>query len=290
MYGGLPIKTFGLGLRQGLQRTIYPLWGTTTIGRAPDNTITVVHPTVSRNHARLSLEGDNWVIEDLGSVNGIVFEGRRVDNLKLRSGDTFQIGEAEFYFFDMEVSVGKAQYLETVEILLAAVEEDADHPGQGGTDQRLQRIQDVIARIPLFSSLDENDYRQLVENAAFHVIDAGELIIQQGDPGASLYAVLDGKVRVFTKDHRDNELELAALGPTDFFGEMSLLSGKLRSESVVALETTVLAELSFNTMRGLMREHPAIEKNLVKYRDERFQLMEKRLAEARMRIQAEPEA
>jgi hypothetical protein len=283
------MKTFGLGLRQGLQRTIYPLSETTTIGRAPENTITVVHQTVSRKHARLSLEGDNWVIEDLGSVNGIVFEGRRVDQLKLRPGDTFKIGEVEFYFFDMDVPQGRTQHLETMEILLAAVEEDADPLGQGGTGKRLERIQDVIARIPLFSSLEETDYQQLVENAAFHVFDAGELIIRQGHLGGSIYAVLDGKVRVFTKGQQNSELELAVLGPREIFGEMSLLAGKFRSESVAALETTVLAELSFSAMRKLMKEYPDVEKKLLTYRKERFQELEKKLAEASRRIPPEPE-
>jgi len=274
------MKTFGLGLRQGLQRTIYPLSTTTTIGRAPDNTITVVHPTVSRKHARLSLEGSSWVIEDLGSVNGIVFQDRRVENLKLSPGDTFLIGEIEFYFFDMEVSQGKTQYIETVEILLASVEKEDDPPDRAGVVQRLQRIQDVIASNPLFSSLDETYRRELVETAAFHVFDAGELIIRQGDLGGSIYTVLDGKVRVFTKDHRNNELELAALGPSEFFGEMSFLSGKLRPKSVAAIETTVLAELNSSTVRKLLQENPAVQKELVKYSNERFQDMEKRLAEA----------
>jgi len=275
------MKTFGLGLRQGLQRTIYPLSTTATIGRAPDNTITVVHPTVSRKHARLSLEGSSWVIEDLGSVNGIVFQDRRVDNLKLSPGDTFLIGEVEFYFFDMEVSQGKTQFIETVEILLASVEEEADPPDRAGVVQRLQRIQDVIASNPLFSSLDETYRRELVENAAFHVFDAGELIIRQGDLGGSIYMVLEGKVRIFAKDHRDNELELGALGPSEFFGEMSFLSGKLRPKSVVAIETTVLAELNSSNVRKLLQENPAVQKQLVKYSNERFQDMEKKLAEAK---------
>jgi hypothetical protein len=283
------MKTFGLALRQGFQRTIYPLSATTTIGRAPDNTITVVQPTVSRKHARLSLEGSTWIIEDLGSVNGVIFQGRRVERLILSPGDRFQIGEVEFYFFDMEVSQGKTQFLETVEILLAAVEEEVDPADRVEAGLRLQRIQDVVARIPLFSSLDETDYRQFVENAAFHAFDAGEQIIRQGDPGGSIYAVLDGKVRVFTRDDQNNDLELAALGPGEFFGELSFVSGKLRAKSVAALETTFLAELSFSTMRKLMREHPSVEKNLMKYRNQRLQDMEKRLAEARQRIPAKPE-
>ena len=274
---GSPVKTFGLALRQGFQKTIYPLLvQSVTIGRAPDNTITVPHQTVSRRHARLTLEEDTWVIEDLGSVNGIVVDGNRVDKAKLSPGDTFQLGEADFYFFDMEVAQGKSQFLETVEILLAAVEEEAD---QNRADQRLQRIQDVIARIPFLSSLGETDYRDLVENAAFHLFDAGELVIRQGELGGSIYVVLDGKVRVFTKDQRDNDLDLTVLGPSEFFGEMSVLSGEIRARSVAALDTTVLAEFSFSTLLKLRRTHPAVEKELVKYRNDRLQDMEKRLAQ-----------
>jgi CRP-like cAMP-binding protein len=280
------MKTFGLALRQGLQRTIYPLSATTTIGRAPDNTITVVHPTISRKHARLSLEGGIWVLEDLGSVNGIVFGGRRFDKLPLSPGDPFELGEVEFYFFDMEVSQGKTQFFETMEILLAAVEEDADHPGRGGTVQRLQRMQDTMVRVPFLSSLEEDRCRQLVENAAFHVFDEGELIIRQGDPGGSIYAVLDGKVRVFTRDDGDDELELATLGPSEFFGEMSLLSGELRSKSVAALETTVLAELSLSIMRKLMREHPDVANKLIDHHNRRLQHQEKILAKKKVKLAA----
>ena len=282
------MKTFGLALRQGLQRTIYPLSATTSIGRAPDNTITVVHPTISRKHARLSLEGGIWVLEDLGSVNGIVFEGRRVDKLPLSPGDPFELGEVEFYFFDMEVSQGKTQFFETMEILLAAVEEDADHPGRGGTVQRLQRMQDTMVRVPFLCSLEEDRCRQLVENAAFHVFDEGELIIRQGDLGGSIYAVLDGKVRVFTRDGGDDELELATLGPSEFFGEMSLLSGELRSKSVAALETTVLAELSLSIMRKLMREHPDVANKLIDHHNRRLLHQEKIVAKKKVKVAAKP--
>jgi hypothetical protein len=58
---------------------------------------------------------------------------------------------------------------------------------------------------------------------------------------------------------------------------------------VAALETTVLAELSFSTMRKLMQDYPDVEKQLVRYRNERFQELEKRLAEATMLIPVDPD-
>ncbi len=49
-----------------------------TIGRAADNDIVVNDPQVSRYHARLIRWGDDWVLEDLGSPNGIFVNGHRI--------------------------------------------------------------------------------------------------------------------------------------------------------------------------------------------------------------------
>jgi CRP/FNR family cyclic AMP-dependent transcriptional regulator len=101
--------------------------------------------------------------------------------------------------------------------------------------------------------------------------------------------VLDGKVRVFTRDDGDDELELATLGPSEFFGEMSLLSGELRSKSVAALETTVLAELSLSIMRKLMREHPDVANKLIDHHNRRLQHQEKTLAKKKVKLSAKPQ-
>jgi len=42
-----------------------------TIGRAPDNTLSLIHPMVSRRHAEVRLEANGPIIVDLGSANGI---------------------------------------------------------------------------------------------------------------------------------------------------------------------------------------------------------------------------
>jgi pSer/pThr/pTyr-binding forkhead associated (FHA) protein len=80
------------------KKTVYRLQGPTTIGRGADNTITVQVPSVSRNHAKVTLKGDTWVVEDLKSANGIMIDGKRVDKFNLRSNDTFKLGEVEFSF------------------------------------------------------------------------------------------------------------------------------------------------------------------------------------------------
>ena len=64
-----------------LEGTVIPL-GTSpiTIGRAADSTIVLDDDFVSTNHARLTPNGDQWIIEDLGSTNGTWIERDRVNS------------------------------------------------------------------------------------------------------------------------------------------------------------------------------------------------------------------
>ena len=64
------------------------------IGRSPDAEIRYEAPEVSGGHARLTLRGDAFTVEDLGSTNGTLVNGRALPArtpLRLRAGDVVQI-------------------------------------------------------------------------------------------------------------------------------------------------------------------------------------------------------
>jgi pSer/pThr/pTyr-binding forkhead associated (FHA) protein len=65
-----------------------------TAGRSVDSDIFLDDVTVSRQHAefRRTPTGDGFAIIDLGSLNGTYVNGERVDEARLRGGDTVQIG------------------------------------------------------------------------------------------------------------------------------------------------------------------------------------------------------
>jgi len=67
-------------------------------GRAPDAEIFLDDITVSRQHARFELDGQNWVLVDLGSLNGTYVNRQRVDRVVLSNGDEIQIGKYRFHF------------------------------------------------------------------------------------------------------------------------------------------------------------------------------------------------
>ncbi|MGB5921767.1 MAG: cyclic nucleotide-binding domain-containing protein, partial [Syntrophobacteria bacterium] len=109
-----------------------------------------------------------------------------------------------------------------------------------------------------------------------HGFSAGEIIIREGDPGRSIYVILNGRVRVFTRDYEANEEELAILEEGQFFGEMSFLTGKSRSAYVSALDTSMLMELSFTSMRKLIRGNLKVKEVLLDYyRDRQRTVKEK---------------
>jgi hypothetical protein len=68
-----------------------------TIGRAPDCDCVLSDPTVSRHHAELRREGGEWVLVDLGSMNGTRLNGWRVlEAVAVRPGDQVSFGGARF--------------------------------------------------------------------------------------------------------------------------------------------------------------------------------------------------
>ena len=258
------MKRYFLVFESGaLEKTIYPLVETTTIGRGSNNLISLLDPTASRNHAKVHYQEGSWVIEDLGSTNGIIYNGERVEKVSLSSGDAFQIGKTSFSLVEREVGEPDSPLQTTLEFFSPA--------SLAGTDRRSVRLMDVISKIPFFIPLQETEREELAEDATMHVYNEGEIIIQEGDPGRSVYVILDGRVQVFTREDGGDELPLATLGVGQFFGEMSLVSGKPRSSSVAALELSVLVELSYASMAKVIEQNMAVKEVLEEYHKVRKQ-------------------
>ena len=79
---------------------------TVTIGRYSECDIQVRDKWVSRWHTRVSWNGIEYIVEDLGSTNGTFISGQRVGAPRaLRSGDRLQLGEQVEFAFQVGVSV-----------------------------------------------------------------------------------------------------------------------------------------------------------------------------------------
>ena len=92
-------KHLALLVGKSRPETKHDLKGTSNIGRGSDNQIVLDDPTVSRQHAWIKAEGENFRIFDVGSGNGTFVNGEQIQEPRiLENGDAIRFGDAEFIF------------------------------------------------------------------------------------------------------------------------------------------------------------------------------------------------
>jgi FhaA, N-terminal domain/FHA domain len=84
--GGQPIRTWPLAAAE------------LTIGRAEQSDIPLADPGVSRNHARVVREGDDFIVEDLRSTNGTEVNGQPIRRRRLANGDLLKLASSTLQF------------------------------------------------------------------------------------------------------------------------------------------------------------------------------------------------
>jgi CRP-like cAMP-binding protein len=94
----------------------------------------------------------------------------------------------------------------------------------------------ALRAVPSLAGLDDRTLLCIVGDSANLFWRAGSRVFEQGTPADGLYIVVSGAVRVLDADGT----EVTALGPGDFFGELSLLDGSAHGHTVVAAEDSEL--------------------------------------------------
>ncbi len=69
-----------------------------SIGRRPDSEVFLDDITVSRDHALLIHRGEDWYLDDCGSLNGTYVNRSRIESHQLQEGDEVQIGKYKLTF------------------------------------------------------------------------------------------------------------------------------------------------------------------------------------------------
>lgn len=86
-------------------------------------------------------------------------------------------------------------------------------------------------------------------------LQAGQVVVREGDPGHSMFVVLEGRVAVLRGNDGAANTEVGRLGAGEFFGELALLTGTKRTATVVTVEDVVLLELTQAGVRELGKDY-----------------------------------
>jgi CRP-like cAMP-binding protein len=95
------------------------------------------------------------------------------------------------------------------------------------------RRTELLGACRLFSGVEPGDLAAVAGRAVEVEFPADRVIARQGEIGTGFFLVVEGAVRVVRDGH-----EVAVLGPSEFFGELSVLDGLPRIAQVVAIEPT----------------------------------------------------
>src|SRR5437667_1326260 len=118
----------------------------------------------------------------------------------------------------------------------------------------LDRIQ-FLKTVTFFDRLSNRQLKSVSDIMFERKYDANESIFEEGQPGAALFLILDGKVAI--EIYRETSTtRLAVLASGAFFGEMALLDDTPRSATARALERTRTLALYRNDLNGLVYRHP----------------------------------
>jgi diguanylate cyclase (GGDEF)-like protein len=118
--------------------------------------------------------------------------------------------------------------------------ETAARPTEGADRQdRRARAAALLASVPLFGSLTNEQRESLVAHAAEEVFPAGHSIIQEGDSSDRVFVILSGRARVLeVAPGSPADVILSELGEGELLGELAAIRHRARSATVVALERT----------------------------------------------------
>ena len=129
----------------------------------------------------------------------------------------------------------------------------------GSTEERLA---DLRSFSPLFADVPDPSLREMLLAATLHRdVKARTVIYREMDYSDSLFLILRGQVGV-TRSASAGSDNATVLGRGEFFGEMSLISGLRRSETVKSLDDCDLFEIPRRAVLRLLNSEPTVKRGI----------------------------
>jgi CRP/FNR family transcriptional regulator, cyclic AMP receptor protein len=122
---------------------------------------------------------------------------------------------------------------------------------------------ELLKKIQLFSSLNNQELRQISDKIRIKLFKKNEPILREEDTNEYMYTILSGRVKVIQSSEDGRETVLAMHSAGDFFGEMSLIDGKTMPATILALEDTRTAIISKKEFNYLIKHHEKVFEKLL---------------------------
>ena len=129
---------------------------------------------------------------------------------------------------------------------------------------------DVIAAIPIFNGLPEDQIAAIKKIAVEKHINKGEIIFSEGDEGNGFFVIAEGRVKIFKVSAEGKEQILHIFGPGQPFGEVPVFAGQRFPAHAQALEKTRALFLPRSAIVDLVVSNPSLALNMLAVMSEKL--------------------
>jgi small-conductance mechanosensitive channel/CRP-like cAMP-binding protein len=171
------------------------------------------------------------------------------------------------YWHDPVASVSKVRHS-----VLYAVLQGLDHANipiarnrlellSGPLPAAIQETKDTLwnlRRIEIFQAFSESELATIAAGASRHEFESETNIVRQGEPGDSLYFILEGLLDVVIEQEGHEPLRVSRLSQGQYFGEMSLLTGDPRSATIRTATSAVIYEIQKEVLEPILHARPEL--------------------------------
>ena len=133
---------------------------------------------------------------------------------------------------------------------------------------RKRALENHLRGVPMFADLSSDFIEHLKESVELLRFAPGQVIARQNDAADSFYLVRIGFVKI-SENYPGGELVLAYLSRGDYFGEIGLLGGGVRTATCTALDHVEVVRVSGDDFRQMIERFPSVRRGLEAVAEER---------------------
>lgn len=132
-------------------------------------------------------------------------------------------------------------------------------------------VQIHLRKIPLLANLSEEEMLRVRADLRIRQYAKRDIVLQKGANGDSLLFLLSGQLQVIDITEDGRAIGLRMLAPGNFFGEIAVINGTMRSASVVAMSQVLVALLPRATALHLFSHSPSVANQMLRFLAEKVQ-------------------
>lgn len=127
-------------------------------------------------------------------------------------------------------------------------------------------IKAIITNIPVFKDLSMDSVNLLTSKITLEYYPAGHIIFRKGDEGDSMFIIKKGRVKIYqgSDDEPFDQIVIATLTDNSFFGEMALVSERVRNASAKTETDCEVFILKKEDFYALINDNPSMAEQIGK--------------------------